>query len=97
MKESAGLVSEQGGVSGQYLYERLGDKRFQQLCAALLKLSYPDVTCYPVGQRDGGRDVVGRHDGGVVYQVKWAKRQPKNPGANDLPELLLARRALASR
>lgn len=79
MKENAGMVSEQADVPGQYLYERLGDKRFQQLCAALLKLSHPDVTCYPVGQGDGGRDAAGRHEGGVIYQVKWAKKQPSNP------------------
>jgi hypothetical protein len=70
------VVSEHANVSSQYLYERLGDKRFQQLCAALLKLSHPDVTCYPVGQSDGGRDMV---DGSVIYQVKWTKNQPRNP------------------
>jgi hypothetical protein len=79
MEEIAWMGSEQADLSGRYLYERLGEKRFQQLCAALLKITHPDVTCYPVGQRDGGRDVVGRHDGGVIYQVKWAKGQPRSP------------------
>ncbi|MGH3760512.1 NACHT domain-containing protein [Actinophytocola sp.] len=73
------MLNEQGNVPGQYLYERLGDKRFQQLCAALLKLSQPDVTCYPVGQSDGGRDIVSGNDRSVIFQVKWAKKQPSNP------------------
>jgi len=60
MKESAELVSEQADVCVQYFYERLGHKRFQQLCAALLKLSHPNATCYPVGHSDGGREVGGR-------------------------------------
>lgn len=64
--------------AGRYVYERLDEKRFQQLCGALLKVSDPDVTCYPVGQRDGGRDARGR-SAGIIYQDKWAKQQPKNP------------------
>ncbi|MER7862233.1 hypothetical protein ABTX61_24250 [Amycolatopsis japonica] len=72
-------MSEQTDNSGRYLYERLGDKRFQQLCAALLKHSDPDSSCYPVGQSDGGRDMVSGNAKSIIYQVKWTKREPKNP------------------
>ena len=70
------------GGSWRYLYERLGEKRFQQLCGALLAHVFPDVVCYPVGQKDGGRDAV-RSDRGhrYVYQVKWTNRRLRDPVA----------------
>ena len=70
------------GGSWRYLYERLGEKRFQQLCGALLAHVFPDVACYPVGQKDGGRDAV-RSDRGrrFVYQVKWTNRRLRDPVA----------------
>lgn len=52
------MVYQQSGYSERYLYERLGEKRFQQLCNALLVREFPDVMCFPVGQKDGGRDAV---------------------------------------
>lgn len=64
----------------RYLYERLGEKPFQQLCNALLVQAFPDVQCYPVGHSDGGRDATlseGAHS--IVYQVKWAARPPADP------------------
>ncbi|RDI26695.1 NACHT domain-containing protein [Lentzea flaviverrucosa] len=63
-------------VQGRYLYERLGEKPFQQLCGALLARDFPDVTCMPVGQSDGGRDIVRPAPGGgfIVYQVKWSSK-----------------------
>lgn len=71
-----------GGGSWRYLYERLGEKRFQQLCGALLAHVFPDVVCYPVGQKDGGRDAV-RSDRGhrYVYQVKWTNKPLRDPVA----------------
>jgi hypothetical protein len=66
--------------SGRYLYERLGEKAFQQLCNALLAHEFPDVTCMPVGQRDGGRDAVRKSAAPlVVYQVKWASDALRDP------------------
>jgi hypothetical protein len=67
---------------GRYLYERLGDKRFQELCNALLVNEYPagQMQSFPVGQADGGRDAVRKTDGRVViYQVKWSKKAIKSP------------------
>lgn len=73
-------MGSQPGSSSRYLYERLGDKRFQDLCGALLARVFPDVQCYPVGQRDGGRDaVVKTAAGGHVYQVKWTNTPIRNP------------------
>ncbi|MGW8685420.1 NACHT domain-containing protein [Streptomyces sp. NPDC055817] len=65
---------------GNYLYERLTEKNFQRLCAALLAHLHPDVRCYPVGHSDGGRDMT-RTDGAeaVVYQVKWTSKPAQNP------------------
>ncbi|QIS22566.1 hypothetical protein [Nocardia terpenica] len=72
------MAGEAPEPTARYLYERLGKERFQQLCAALLKLAYPNATCYPIGEADGGRDIA--VDGkAIIYQVKWAKRQPPNP------------------
>ena len=49
---------------------------------ALLAHVFPDVVCYPVGQKDGGRDAV-RSDRGrrYVYQVKWTNRRLRDPVA----------------
>jgi hypothetical protein len=70
------------GGSWRYLYERLGEKRFQQMCGALLAHLFPDVTCYPVGQKDGGRDAVRPERGRrYVYQVKWANTRLRDPVA----------------
>ncbi|WP_435211437.1 NACHT domain-containing protein [Streptomyces sp. bgisy034] len=65
---------------GNYLYERLTEKHFQRLCAALLAHVHPDARCYPVGHSDGGRDMTAA-DGSetVVYQVKWTSKAAQNP------------------
>jgi hypothetical protein len=79
----AGRAMPGGGEgSWRYLYERLGEKRFQQLCGALLAHVFPDVVCYPVGQKDGGRDAVrsGREHR-YVYQVKWTNKRLRDPVA----------------
>ncbi|MCP2242701.1 NACHT domain-containing protein [Lentzea aerocolonigenes] len=69
-------------VQGRYLYERLGEKPFQQLCGALLAREFPNVTCMPMGQSDGGRDIVRDVPGGrVVYQVKWSANPVRHPVA----------------
>ncbi|MYV97431.1 ATP-binding protein [Streptomyces sp. SID3343] len=73
-------MSGDGGQSWRYLYERLGEKPFQQLCGALLAQSTPDMRCYPVGHSDGGRDAVDTTGGRtVIYQVKWSANAVKNP------------------
>ncbi|GGU86529.1 hypothetical protein GCM10010211_60760 [Streptomyces albospinus] len=60
-----------------YLYEQLDPERFQQLCQALISLEYPGTQCFPVGQRDGGRDAVqmfANTQGSYrVFQVKFVR------------------------
>lgn len=80
--------------SWKYLYERLGDKRFQQLCGALVLERFPDVAVFPVGEKDGGRDMVsGTGENRTVLQVKfsgdrrkktatWMKAQINGEAAN---------------
>lgn len=77
------MPTHHGGASERYLYERLTEKRFQQLCNALLVHEFPGVTCFPVGQKDGGRDAVrgSRGQKKIIYQVKWAKGPVKDPVA----------------
>jgi hypothetical protein len=41
-----------------FYYEQSDPERFQQLCQALIVAEFPNTTCYPVGQRDGGRDAL---------------------------------------
>jgi hypothetical protein len=65
----------------EYSFERLDDKRFQDLCQTLLVSANPDVQAFPLGEADGGRDAVWRF--GVpgerseqrfnVYQVKYTR------------------------
>lgn len=56
----------------QYDYERFTPDRFQEFCQALLVRQYPDAQCYPVGQKDGGRDAL---SGGIVFQVKFKRER----------------------
>lgn len=66
----------------QHDYEQLGDRRFQQLCQAVLLGEYPGFACLPVGMPDGGRDglvpgvVHGSSEarGTLVFQVKYVER-----------------------
>lgn len=77
-------LSTQPGHSWRYLYERLAEKRFQQLCGALLRLDDPTVRLYPVGMSDGGRDATSAAEdqpGGTIYQVKWTKDRIQHPVA----------------
>jgi len=60
--------------------ENLGPDRFQQLVQALLAAEYPDVTCYPIAQPDGGRDALrtSSSDGSTspkfaVFQIKYSR------------------------
>lgn len=78
-------LSTQPGYSWRYLYERLTEKRFQQLCGALLRHEDPTVRLYPVGMSDAGRDATARGadntPGGTIYQVKWTKDRIQSPVA----------------
>ena len=75
-------ASNANGGSSRYLYTRLGEKKFQELCCALLVLEYPGVTCSPVGHQDGGRDAVRLVDGRrIIYQVKWTSNPGRPPVA----------------
>ena len=69
--------------TGQYDYERLGEKPFQKLCNALLAHCFPNIRCFPVGHSDGGRDAVLPQDGEqmAIFQVKWTSRPSKDPVA----------------
>ena len=72
-------TSEQPGNSFPYLYERLSEKEFQQLCGALIRdACLPRCSVLPGGMSDGGRDIT---DGGqaLVYQVKWTSKVEQDP------------------
>lgn len=73
-------MTDSSAAQGNYLYERLTEKHFQRLCAALLADIYREARCYPVGHSDGGRDIT-RADGpeSVIYQVKWTSKPAQNP------------------
>ncbi len=64
-----------------YLFENLDDKRFQEFCSTLVSKEFPNVQSLPVGQPDGGRDVLSysmasSKKGFIVFQVKYV-RNPK--------------------
>lgn len=72
-------ATEQPGNSFKYLYWRLSEKEFQQLCSALLRLKYSSVRCFPVGMADEGIDAIA--DGDVIFQVKWSSKLLQDPAA----------------
>jgi NACHT domain-containing protein len=62
-----------------YALENLGPERFQEVCHALLAKAFPTTQCFPVGQRDGGRDAISfihadEAEAFIVYQVKYARK-----------------------
>jgi hypothetical protein len=63
----------------QYDYERFTPDRFQEFCQALLVREFRGVQCYPVGQKDGGRDALaGPSKDTTVFQVKFKRDRLKN-------------------
>lgn len=75
-----GVAAAAQTPQGPYWYENLGKDDFQHLCAALVAAKYDNVTVYPVGQPDGGRDIKRKTtDGDLIYQVKWSKNAITNP------------------
>lgn len=67
----------------QFAYEFLTPDRFQQLVQALITRTYPDAQCYPIGQKDGGRDALDSSstDEIVVFQVKFRRERLSNDDA----------------
>jgi hypothetical protein len=67
-----------------YLYENLGDERFQEFCSCLISKEFPNFQSYPVGQPDGGRDSLvyfmnSNKKDFIVFQVKYVR----NPNSID--------------
>ena len=66
-----------------FYYEQSDPERFQQLCQALIVAEFPNTTCYPVGQRDGGRDALQIIRTSVksknvrLFQVKFVREPAK--------------------
>ena len=65
-----------------YLYENLGDERFQEFCSTLIAKEFPNMQAFPVGQPDGGRDTLAYFMESskkqfIIFQVKFV-RNPKN-------------------
>lgn len=69
-----------------YLYENLGDERFQELCNCIVAKEFQDSQSFPVGQPDGGRDSLvyvmdSTKKEFIVFQVKFVR----NP--NNIPDI----------
>ncbi len=61
-----------------YLYENLGDERFQEFCNCIVAKEFPDSQSFPVGQPDGGRDSLvyfmnSTQKEFIVFQVKFVR------------------------
>ena len=61
-----------------YPYEQLDPERFQTLCQSLLAAEHKNVQCFPVAQRDGGRDAVAIVESDterefILFQVKFVR------------------------
>src|SRR5260370_5950135 len=67
----------------QFDYERLTPDRFQEFAQALVVRSFPNLQCYPVGQKDGGRDALDKSptDEVIVFQVKFKRERFSNDDA----------------
>lgn len=62
-----------------YLFENLGDERFQEFCSCIISTEFPNMQSFPVGQPDGGRDTIvyevdtSPEKSFVVFQVKFVR------------------------
>ena len=61
-----------------YLFENLGDERFQEFCSCLISKEFPNIQAFPVGQPDGGRDSIvfqmnSKVKEFIVFQVKFVR------------------------
>lgn len=70
-----------------YLFENLGDERFQEFCNSLITKEFPDSQSYPVGQPDGGRDSIAYFMHSVkkefiVFQVKFVRNPNTIPNVH---------------
>ena len=75
-----------------YLYENLGDERFQEFCNVLIAKEFSHLQAFPIGQPDGGRDALVYYmdsspKGFVVFQVKFVR----NPQSVDDPHKWLTK------
>lgn len=61
-----------------YLFENLGDERFQEFCNCIVAKEFPNSQSFPVGQPDGGRDSLVYlmnfpNKEFIVFQVKYVR------------------------
>lgn len=67
-----------------YQLENLGPERFQEVCQAILAKAFPKLQCFPVAQRDAGRDAITYYDETdpsefIVFQVKYVRKPLAEP------------------
>ena len=65
-----------------YIYENLGDERFEEFCHSIVNKEFPNSQAFPVGQPDGGRDSVvysmsSTKKEFIVFQVKFVRNPNK--------------------
>jgi hypothetical protein len=86
-----------------YLFESLGDERFQQLCQAILLNTFPNLQCLPVGQPDGGRDAIHRRrksrasEKFIVFQVKFVRDPNSREAREAVAQAIQSERAKVNR
>src|SRR5690242_10292216 len=71
-----------------FLFENLNPERFQQFCYSLITREFPDSQAFPVGQRDGGRDIISYYMTSekkefIVFQVKFVREPYRIPDAHE--------------
>lgn len=71
-----------------YPLENLDPERFQHLCQTLLVAAEPNISCFPVGMPDGGRDATQmtfneEDEGFVIYQVKFSRTLKEGSSARE--------------
>jgi hypothetical protein len=72
-----------------FVFESLGDEKFQKFCQALLIDLFPNLQCLPVGQPDGGRDAINpHHAGAIVFQVKFTRNPSLKEERDHISEVI---------
>jgi hypothetical protein len=77
-----------------YIYENLGDERFQEMCHAIINSEFPNSQAFPIGQPDGGRDSIVYLSNNkinkeyIIFQVKYVKNPNKDEPHKWLTQIL---------
>jgi len=72
-----------------YHFESLSPDDFQRFVQALIIGVYPSTQCFPVGQKDGGRDAWSETPPEGMGRILFQAKSSRNPQRKDAPDKII--------